>query len=252
MTRFVVGRRLPIACLVGCVLALGGFCGAARAGEPAWVSIFDGKSLKNWEGNTDFWRVEDGAITGETTKGHMVKGNTFLIWQGGSAGNFELTADFKLIGGNSGIQYRSYEVPGSRWVVAGYQADMDGPDQFTGCIYGERFRGMLCPRGTKTVIGTDHKAKVVGSVGDPQEIASHIKHEDWNTYHITAKGFHFEQRINGVLTAECDDEDTSMRRPSGIIALQLHAGYVMKVQFRNIKIRALKAEPASSSTNPGE
>jgi hypothetical protein len=255
MQRLEVWRRLEKTCVCLLVFAsvlVGGLCSPALAADAGWVSLFDGKTLKNWNGNLDFWRVEDGTITGQTTEGHMVKGNTFLIWDGGETkGDFELTADFKLIGGNSGIQYRSYEIPGSKWVVAGYQADMDGPDNYTGCIYGERFRGMLCPRGMKTVIGTDHKPKIVGSVGDPKEIASHIKHEDWNTYHITARGFHLEQRINGVLTAECDDEDTSMRRPSGIIALQLHAGYVMKVQFRNIKIRALKAEPATSSSEAG-
>jgi hypothetical protein len=234
-----------------CALA-GGWCTPALAADAGWTSLFDGKSLKNWDGNLDFWRVEDGTITGETTKDHMVKGNTFLIWKGDTKGDFELTAEFKLLGGNSGIQYRSYEVPGHKWVVAGYQADMDGDDNYTGCIYGERFRGMLAPRGTKTVIGTDHKPKIVGSVGDPKEIASHIHHEDWNTYHITARGFHLEQRINGVLTAECDDEDTSMRRSSGIIALQLHAGFVMKVQFRDIKVRALKGEPATSSSGSGE
>ena len=128
---------------------------------------------------------------------------------------------------------------------------MDGADQYTGCIYGERFRGMLCPRGDKTVIGENHKPKVVGPVGDSREIVSHIKHQDWNTYHITCHGFHMEQRINGVLTAECDDEDTTMRRSTGIIALQLHAGFVMKVQFKNIKIRAFKPETLSSTAVPG-
>ena len=155
-------------------------------------------------------------------------------------------ADFKLIGGNSGIQYRSFEVPGSRWVVAGYQADMDGKDQFTGIIYGEKFHNtILCPRGAKSVIEANHRIKVVGSVGDPKEILSHIKHEDWNTYHITCHGYHMEQQINGVTTASCDDEDTSMRRATGIIALQLHAGYVMKVQFKNIKLRAASRRAAA-------
>jgi hypothetical protein len=252
MRQLEVWRRFEKMCvclLVFASVAAGAFCGRAVAADAKWVPLFDGKSLKNWDGNLDFWRVEDGTITGETTKGHMVKGNTFLIWNGETKGDFELTAEFKLIGGNSGIQYRSYEVPGSRWVVAGYQADMDGADNYTGCIYGERFRGMLCPRGEKTVIQDNHKPKVVSQLGDPKEIASHIKHEDWNTYHITVRGFHMEQRINGVLTAECDDEDTAMRRSSGIIALQLHAGFVMKVQFKDIKIRPL-ADPATSSSEP--
>ncbi len=192
MQRLEVWRRLKRTCVGVLVFAsvfAGALCGRAAAADAGWVSLFDGKSLKNWEGNLDFWRVEDGTITGQTTKDHMVKGNTFLIWDGETKGDFELTADFKLIGGNSGIQYRSYELPGHRWVVAGYQADMDGADNYTGCIYGERFRGMLCPRGDKTVIGSDHKPKVVSQLGDSKEIASHIKHEEWNTYHITGAVF---------------------------------------------------------------
>ncbi len=249
MRRLEVWRRFETACVCLLVLASVACGGRAVAADAKWVPLFDGKSLKNWDGNLDFWRVEDGTITGETTKDHMVKGNTFLIWNGETKGDFELTAEFKLLGGNSGIQYRSYEVPGSRWVVAGYQADMDGADHYTGCIYGERFRGMLCPRGEKTVIEANHRPKVVSQLGDSKVIASHIKHEDWNKYHITVRGFHMEQRINGELTAECDDEDTAVRRSTGIIALQLHAGFVMKVQFKDIKLRPL-ADAATSSSEP--
>src|SRR5580692_8889106 len=186
MQRLEVWRRSMRACLfllAAASLAAFGLSGRAAADEGGWVSLFDGSTLNNWTGNLDFWRIEDGTITGETTPGHMVKGNTFLIWEGGETkGDFELTAEFKLVGGNSGIQYRSFEVPGSKWVVAGYQADMDGDDHYTGIIYGERFRGILCPRGAKTVIENNHKPKIVGKVGDPHEIASHIKHQDWNTY----------------------------------------------------------------------
>ena len=235
--------------LAAAALAAFGLGGRAAADEGGWVSLFDGSTLNNWSGNPEFWRVEDGAITGETTAGHMVKGNTFLIWKGGETkGDFDLEADFKLIGGNSGIQYRSFEVPGKGWVVGGYQADMDGKDNFTGIIYGEKYHNtILAPRGSKAVIEPNHKVKVVGEVsGGPKEILKHIKHEDWNTYHITCRGYHMEQRINGVVTCECDDEDTAMRRDSGIIALQLHAGYVMKVQFKNIKLKQIPGTATSS------
>jgi hypothetical protein len=235
-------------------LAAFGLSGRAAADEGGWVSLFDGSTLNNWSGNPDFWRVEDGAITGETTPGHMVKGNTFLIWKGGETkGDFDLEADFKLIGGNSGIQYRSFEVPGKGWVVGGYQADMDGKDNFTGIIYGEKYHNtILAPRGSKAVIEPNHKVKVVGEVsGGSKEILKHIKHEDWNTYHITCRGYHMEQRINGVVTCECDDEDTAMRRSSGIIALQLHAGFVMKVQFKNIKLKQIPGAATSSAEPTG-
>ncbi|MCA9042212.1 MAG: DUF1080 domain-containing protein, partial [Planctomycetaceae bacterium] len=97
-------------CLKG-VLALAGIClvafpSALPADEPEAVSIFDGETLEGWDGNPKFWRVEEGAITGETTKENPTDGNTFIIWRGGEPGDFELELDYKIVGHNSGIQYR--------------------------------------------------------------------------------------------------------------------------------------------------
>jgi type 1 glutamine amidotransferase len=230
----------------------------ALSAEPKSVSLFDGETLKGWTGNPEFWRVEDGTITGESTAEHPVRGNTFLIKEGFNTKDFEFSCEYKISSGltpgkgfqpNSGVQYRSWEVPDKKWVVYGYQADIDAGDTYSGSIYGEGFRGLLAVRGQKTVIESNHKPKIVGSVGDTKELQTHIKKDDWNTYEITARGFHFEQRINGVLMAVSDDDDVKMRRSEGILALQLHAGVVMKVQFRNINYRELKPE-GSTSTGP--
>lgn len=216
----------------------------AAIAQDGYESLFDGKTLKNWDGNPDFWRVEDGCITGQTTPEKPTKGNTFIIYRGGDVGDFELTLEYKIIGGNSGIQYRSFEVPDNKWVIGGYQADFEAGDTYSGINYGERFRGILANRGQKTVVkkGPDGKVQVevVGMVGESKEIQTHIKKEDWNTYHITAKGFTFEHRINDVLTSVCTDEHPD-RRATGLLALQLHAGPPMKVQFRNIKLKKLAA-----------
>lgn len=220
---------------------------ATAADDAGFESIFDGKTLKNWDGDPKFWSVSDGAITGQTTAENPTKGNTFIIWRGGEVADFELKLEYKIINGNSGIQYRSFEVENNPWVVGGYQADFEAGKTYSGILYGERFRGILANRGQKTVIGADHKPKVVGTVGDSAEIQSKIKHEDWNSYHIVARGNHFVHRINGVVTAECTDEDTEMRRSSGILALQLHAGPAMKVQFRDIRLKTLKPEAVSKS-----
>jgi hypothetical protein len=219
-----------------------------RTSEDGFVSIFDGQSLKDWDGNPEFWRVEDGTITGETTADKPTKGNTFLIWRGGQLGDFELKADFKIVGHNSGIQYRSFEVPDQKWVVGGYQADFDAKRGYTGAIYGEKFRGLLALRGQKTVVGENHKPKVVGSVGDPDELQSHIKADDWNQYHIIVRGFHFIQKINGVTMSEMTDDDDAQRRATGILALQLHAGPAMKVQFRNLLLKQSASPSAQSSS----
>lgn len=210
---------------------------AARADEDGFESIFDGMSLDGWDGNPDFWHVEDGAITGQTTREKRAKGNTFIIWREGEVGDFELELEYKIVGGNSGIQYRSFELPGKPWVICGYQADLEAGDKVSGILYGEGFRGILALRGQKTVIGVDHKPRQVGTVGDTEAIQAKIKKEDWNTYHITAKGFHFVHRINGVVTCEVSDEDEEMRRATGLLALQLHVGPPTKVQFRKIRLR---------------
>jgi hypothetical protein len=214
----------------------------ASAEEKDGVPIFDGKTLENWDGNPDFWRVEDGAIVGQTTEDKPTKGNTFLIWRGGELKDFVLTAEYKVEGGNSGIQYRSFEVPNEKWVVGGYQADIDSGKTYIGACYGERFRGMLSERGQKCVIDDEGKRKVVGSVGDKEELYGKVKPGEWNEYKIEAKDFHFVQSINGTVMADLQDDDTKNRKASGILALQLHQGPPMKIQFRNIKLKDLSAK----------
>jgi hypothetical protein len=219
---------------------------SAASAEDGWESLFDGKTLKNWDGNPAFWSVKDGAITGQTTKENPTKGNTFIIYRGGDIGDFELKLQYKIVGGNSGIQYRSFEVKDNKWVVGGYQGDFEAGDTYSGILYGERFRGILANRGQKTVIGENGKPKVVGSVGDTKEIQSKIKKEDWNDYHIVAKGNHFKHFINGVATIECTDEDDAARK-TGILALQLHAGPPMTVQFRKIMIKKAGGKKAAAA-----
>ena len=251
--------RMRVATWMMSLVALCSFGAMAHAQDDGWVSIFDGKTLDKWDGNPEFWRVEDGTITGETTKDKVTKGNTFIIWRGGETADFELKLEYKIVGGNSGIQYRSFEVEKEKWVIGGYQADFeagDDPkvgDRYSGINYGERFRGILALRGQETEIGADHKPKLIKEIGDTKEIQTKIKKEDWNTYYVSAKGFRFEHRINDVVTSIVNDEDKEQRRDKGVLALQLHAGPPMKVQFRNIKLKQVKAAaktsavPASSS-----
>ncbi len=247
-------KALNMRLLAFCLFAVGVVLPhvAVTAADDGYVSLFDGKTLKGWDGNPDFWSVRDGAITGQTTKENPTKGNTFLVYRGGDYKNFELKFEYKIVGGNSGVQYRSFEPDAEKlkWVVGGYQADLEAGDTFSGILYGERFRGMLANRGQKTELVRENgkfKSKVTGSVGESAEIQSKIKKEDWNEYSVLADGFHFVHKINGVTTADCTDMDEQERRDSGIIALQLHAGPPMLVQFRNIRIKNLDANEGTNA-----
>ncbi|MFP6574738.1 MAG: DUF1080 domain-containing protein, partial [Pirellulaceae bacterium] len=214
----------------------------APAEQDGMRRIFNGKDLTGWDGNPKFWKVQDGAITGQTTKENPTKGNTFIIWRGGETSNFELKLEYKIINGNSGIQYRSFLLKNGadKWRLGGYQADFEAGNTYSGILYGEAFRGILANRGQKTVIGENGKPKVVGTVGVSAEIQKKIKKEDWNAYHIVANGNHFVHKINGLVTCEATDEDDAAR-DKGLLALQLHAGPPMLVQFRNIRIKQLPA-----------
>jgi hypothetical protein len=180
----------------------------ALAAEDGFRPIFDGKTLEGWDGNPDFWRVEDGVIVGQTTAEKPTKGNTFLIWRGGKPADFELKVEFQLVNGNSGIQVRSFEDPDNwgKWVIGGYQADMESSGRYMGIVYGERYRGILAMRGDKTVIGSDGKPTVVGKVGDPDELLGKIDLNGWNEYHIICRGWTISQKINGHTMAEITDE----------------------------------------------
>lgn len=229
-----------VAGLLVCVSRL-----AAEDTPDGFQPLFDGKTLKNWDGDPKFWSVRDEAITGQTTAEKPTSGNTFLIWRGGEVADFELKFEYRIRAdndkgfGNSGVQYRSFEVEKEKWVVGGYQADFEAGDTYSGILYGERFRGILADRGQKTVIHEGGKVEVVGSVGVSKEIQAKIKKDDWNEYYVQASGNHISHKINGVVTCEATDED-SARRAKGILALQLHAGPPMTVQFRNIRLRTLK------------
>jgi hypothetical protein len=202
--------------------------------------LFNGKDLSGWDGDAEVWSVQDGVITGQTTAEKPVKHNTFLIWKGGTVGDFELHAMFKITGGNSGIQYRSKDL--GDHIVSGYQADMvfADPDKYTGILYEERGRGILAERGQKIEIDEAGKKTKVGSLGDPAEIAKAVKKGDWNEYVIVARGNHITQTINGTQTMELTDKESAKAAKEGILALQIHMGPPMTVQFKDIKLTELK------------
>ncbi len=242
------------------LLALAALTASAFAAESGFKPIFDGKTLAGWEGLPSFWSVKDGALTGQTTAENPAKTNTFLIYKGASPANFELRLSFRLTPnndkkwGNSGIQYRSKIVDAAGFVVAGYQADIDSPFNYTGMLYEEKGRGLLMKTGEKIKIGAttmvpDTKKKdgmrkqtaveKLSGATPAAEIEAAYKLSDWNEFVVIANGNHLQHFLNGKLTADIIDTDDTLGAKSGVIALQLHQGQPMTIQFKNVRLKTL-------------
>jgi hypothetical protein len=230
-------RQLACACVVVSIFANG-----LNAKEPE--SLFNGKDLTGWEGDPEVWTVEEGAIVGRTAAEGQIKNNTFLIWRGGEVGDFRLTFEYRIDGrrANSGVQYRSRVIDPDKWIVGGYQADIDAEQVYSGILYDERgTRHILANRGERASIDRDGK-KSVERFGDAAELQKDIRTDDWNEYVIEARGLSLRHTINGKLMSECEDNEEGKRADSGILALQVHQGPPMTVQFRKIQLERLNGD----------
>jgi hypothetical protein len=241
-----------------------------------WLSLFNGRDLTGWDGDPRFWSVQDGVIRGETTLTKLPLHNTFLIWRGGQgdalhrikpdprvrgdklapaeAGvglqDFILKIKFRIRNGNSGIQYRSKEF--DKWRVSGYQAEVENTPGKVGFLYHEAGRGWLTDVGDFMVIDKNGKKNVISKVADKDELikAGYYKKKDWNEYTIIAQGNHIVHYLNGYQTIELIDNDrlTDPNNPKdrkgaarqGLLALQIHIGLPMLVEFKDIRIKRLE------------
>ena len=155
--------------------------------------------------------------------------------------NFELRLKFRLENGNSGIYYRARKRPPRETKgdpLVGTQADFDASGRWTGVIMEYLLRDVLAERGQKVVIDEAGKKQVVGSVGDPAELLKAVKPGEWNDYRVVAKGGRVTLAINGVTMCELDDRDPK-RLVHGWLAVQVHVGPPMRVQFKDIYLRRL-------------
>jgi len=215
---------------------------AAEKDKEGFVSIFNGKDLSGWEGEEGIWSVEDGAITGKTTAENRIQHSTYLRWRGGKVADFELRFSFRIPAGNSGMQFRSREL--DHWDAAGYQADFDAPNQWTGCLYDcNSHRAdpnrVIGPLGQKMAIDADGK-RTASVVTDPAELLKHVKKDDWNEYHVIARGAMVTLKINGQITSQVIDHEKGKAARIGILAIQLHGGEPMKVQVKDLRVKHLK------------
>jgi len=208
--------------------------------------IFNGKDLTGWDGDPRLWSVKDGAIRGETTAENPAKGNTFILWKDGRTKDFELRLSFRCnAANNSGIQYRSKHIqegtPNNAWVVRGYQHELRNEVKLpnvAGFIYDEGGkRGRLCLVGEQATWGEDGQKKITGSLLDQAGFEKLYKLDDWNDVVIVAQGNRIQHYMNNALIVDFTDNDPKLALAEGILALQLHAGKAMWVEFKNIRIK---------------
>ena len=221
-----------------------------------YVSIFDGVSLKGWDGNMKFWRVENGAIVGESTPQNP-SGNSYLVYRDMKAKDFTLKFEMKVVGeGGSGFQYRSRtgipwlapirpEVISNtgpvnlNWMMTGPQADFWPSKVYTGQFYTENDpMRIVAWRGQAVECYGAKSKRLMGNIGDRKALGELVKQDDWNEYTVIARGGTFIHIVNGQVMAVCvDDDPTSINNQPGLFGIEIEA--ITKVSVRNIWVKKL-------------
>jgi hypothetical protein len=226
------------------------------ANHKGYTSLFNGKNLKGWDGRPGVWSVQNGAIVGISTKQHNA-GNTFLVYHGIKAKDFDLKLEIKVQwGGGSGIQYRSSTgippgrtaVKGApplnpRWVMIGPQADFWYPvnaqaKQYSGQLYSQNTHlGIIAWRGQVVQSEPGKLPRLVGIIGNRTRLGAYVKTGQWNQYEIIARGGVIVQVLNGrLMSVLIDDDPNSSNNVSGLFGLQIE-GTPCKVSFRDIWLK---------------
>ena len=230
-------NKLPFLFAVFFVLACNSQA-SKDSGNLESISVFNEKNLDSWRGDQNVWSVENGCIVGRTTDKVKISQNTFLIYET-EFSDFELTFNYKIIGGNSGVQYRAKVLDEESFVVGGYQADMEAGIEYSGILYEEKGRGILANRGEKVVI-SDSGEKTIEQFAKTEDIQSGINQNQWNHYRIVANGNHLQYFINGNKTIDVIDNEVGKKAMSGVIALQVHTGPNMEVLYKDIVIKLIE------------
>ena len=209
--------------------------------EAGFERIFDGKTLAGWEGDPQYWRVENGALVGEVTATNLLKVNSFIVWHGGETRDFELKVEYRVSDkGNSGINYRSLMATNfGPWAMRGYQADIDGKNQYTGQNYEEKGRTFLALRGQVARLEEGKPPAIVASLGSADDLLGVIKNDDWNEYHLIARGNVLTHILNGRVMSVIIDDDVKNRAMTGMLGVQVHVGPPMKIEYRNFRLKKL-------------
>jgi Domain of Unknown Function (DUF1080) len=233
MSRYMIRANLAaftlsLSCLSGAVLH-------AQSVGDGFTSMFNGRDLSGWEGLAPFWKVENGAIVGETKAAN--EQTVFLYWTGGEPADFELRYRVRIVGeGNSGVQIRSRRTP--NWNALGYQVDYDASGYNVGSLYhyGRQPSATFAQRGDSVMIDSTGK-KSVTRFADTNKLLEGFRKGDWNEFRVLARGRRVTLWMNGVEMCSAEDYEREFAAPRGIIALQLHSGAPMRVEYKDLSIR---------------
>lgn len=233
-----------------------------------WTSLFDGSTLKGWDGDTSYWHVENGAIVAESTC-ERPTGTIYLVWQGGEPADFELKLEMRGEGAeiNSGVQYRGSIVaqrpnaPAPRaatgtcpsgqprgnppsaasqakWDMSGAQFDFDGGNAYTGQYYEQATgRGIVAWRGEVVRTEQGKRPRLLATLGDREELGGYVKIDNWNQLHLIARGNTMTHIVNGHVMSILIDDDPSKFKKSGLIGFEIEG--TGKIMIRNIWLKKL-------------
>lgn len=206
-----------------------------KPGPDGFVRLFNGNRLNGWDGDPKYWSVKDGVLTGVTDG--SLKMNRFITWKGSTIQNFDIRVQVKVSkGGNSGIQYRGRSAPELGLdIVTGYQCDVVADNsKYNGMLYEERGRRILSHTGEKVVVDKKGQPWVVGEM-PLKDFAS----EEWHDYRVLVRGNHHQHWIDGHPTADLIDLDENGRALEGVLAVQVHVGPAMEIQYKDFMIKHL-------------
>ena len=241
-----------------------------------WTQMFDGSTLKGWDGDFAWWKVENGAIVVESTC-EKPTGTIYLVWQGGEAADFEMKLEMKGEGAqvNSGVQYRGAILPPrpaaqaaapggggrgrgpqgpcpggaprgtppsresqAKWDMLGAQFDFDGSNRYSGQYYEQATgRGIIAWRGQVVRTEEGKSPRLLANLGDRDELGGYVKINDWNQFHIIARGTQMTHIINGHVMSVLIDDDPARFRKSGLIGFEIEG--TGKISIRNIFLKKL-------------
>ena len=191
---------------------------------PAWAGgestalppIFNRTDLAGWKAPepNPYWKVVDGVLVGENDEAK--KGN--VLWTGKSYGDFAIECEARWSGEiDSGILFRR-SPDGRQELQLQFGISRSLKRDLTGSFY----------------TGGKEKYPEAGQLKDLEKL---FKPDAWNQYRLQAKGDTFTVWLNGVPAVTYVNTNYPAAGPIG---LQIHPGVAMKVEFRNLRAKALE------------